>query len=346
MNRAIKLGFVCAAALACAATAGLAQQGPVFNVTPQSTGGPVATTATPPGAKMAMPAPPAATPGAPCHQTRVAALDLTTEPSGQVAIPISIDDHPYMLAVDTGAIHTVITSRVADELQLERDLSAQVYELAGGVPIYQVAYSHSFKVGTMAAGRVGLLVTPPTSLNYDTDGLFGPDAMNNYDVEIDYAHDRFNLFSQDHCPGQVVYWTRGSYAQVPMHVDENWHISVPLTMDGKPLNAFIDTGADRSFMTLGTVRDLYGLTPNSPGMEKRENVSINGTRPTTIYHYPFGVLNIEGIAVQHPDIDIMPDSALGKGAPPLVVGANVLRQLHLYIAYKEQMLYATPAEAK
>ncbi|HEX3673654.1 MAG TPA: aspartyl protease family protein [Rhizomicrobium sp.] len=347
MNRAIKLGLVGAAALACAATAGLAQQGPVFNVTPQSAGGPVAApAATPPDTSPAIPATPAATPGAPCHQTRVADLELTTEPSGQVAIPVSIDDRTYMLAVDTGTIHTVITSRVADELQLERDLSAQVYVMAGGIPIYQVAYSHSFKVGTMTTGRVGLLVTSPNSLNYDTDGLFGPDAMNNYDVEIDYAHGRFNLYSQDHCPGQVVYWTRGAYAQVPMHVDEDWHISVPLTMDGKPLNAFIDTGAARSFMTLGTVRELYGLTPDSPGMEKRTNVSINGTRPTTIYRYPFGVLNIEGIAVQHPDIEIMPDSALGKDAPPLVIGANVLRQLHLYIAYKEQMLYATPAEAK
>jgi predicted aspartyl protease len=340
MKRAITLGLA-ALGLVCAGAAAYAQQAPVFTVTPQSSSTAVVT-ATP--APSSTPAP--ATPGAPCHQTRVAALDLTTESDGLVAVPVAIDDRTFMLAVDTGAIHTVISSRVADDLQLERDLSAQVYEMVGGVPIYQIAYSHSFKVGSMTTGRVGFLVAPSRALHVDTDGLFGPDAMNNYDVEIDYAHGHFNLFSQDHCPGQVVYWTRGAYAQVPMHVDENWHISVPLTMDGKPLTAFLDTGAERSIMTLGVAREVFGITPNSPGMEVKTNVSINGTRPTTIYRYPFASLNLEGMAVQHPDIDIMPDEALGKGAPQLIVGAGVLRQLHLYIAYKEQMLYATPAEAK
>jgi predicted aspartyl protease len=284
--------------------------------------------------------------GGACQQTRVFAADMTTEPDGLVAVPALIDDRPVMLAVDTGAVHTVISSRIADELQLERDRSSEIYEMVGGVPIYQMAYTHSFKMGLLSTGRVGFLVAPSSALHVDTDGLFGPDAMNNYDVEIDYAHSRFGLFSQDHCPGQVVYWTRDPYARVPMHVDDNWHISVPITLDGKPVTAFIDTGAERSIMTLSAARELFGITPQSPGVTRRDDVSVNGTAPTTIYRYPFHSLMLEGIAVDHPDIDIMQDSALGPGAPQLIVGGGVLRQLHLYLAYKEQMLYATPAEAK
>ncbi|MGH6873328.1 MAG: aspartyl protease family protein [Rhizomicrobium sp.] len=289
---------------------------------------------------------PAAPAGAACRQTRIVGLDMETESDGLIAVPVEIDDKPVMLAVDTGAIHTVISSRIADELQLQRDVSAQVYEMVGGVPIYQMAYTHSFRMGQLATGRVGFLVAPSGALHLDTDGLFGPDAMNNYDVEIDYAHGRFGLFSQDHCPGQVVYWTHDAYAKVPMHVDDSWHISVPITMDGRPMTAFIDTGAERSIMTLSTAKDLFGITPDTPGMTRRDDVSVNGTAPTSIYHYPFQSLNLEGIAVQHPDIDIMQDSALGKDGPQLIVGAGVLRQLHLYLAYKEQTLYATPAEAK
>jgi predicted aspartyl protease len=282
-----------------------------------------------------------------CQQVRIAGVDMVTEADGLVAVPVLVDDTQVMLTVDTGAIHTAISSRLADTLGLDRNLSSQSEAMVGGVAIAQMAYAHSLKMGPMATGRVGVMVAPSQALNADTDGLFGPDVMDNYDVEIDYAHGRFALFSQDHCPGQVVYWTHEPYARVPMHVDESAHISVPVTLDGKPVTAFIDTGAERSIMTLGVARSLFGIVPGDPRVTKRENVSINDTAPTTIYHYPFAALALEGITVQHPDIDIMPDSVFGEGGgPQLIVGAGVLRQLHLYLAYKEQVLYATPAESK
>ncbi len=280
----------------------------------------------------------------PCQQLRIAGLDMATEPDGLIAVQADIDNHPIMLAVDTGAIHTVISSRVADALKLPRDLSADVYEMVGGTPIYQIAYSHSFALGTLAAGRTGLLVAPSLALPPDTDGLLGPDAMKNYDVEIDYAHGRFALFSQDHCPGQVVYWTHDAYARVPMHVDKEWHISVPIELDGKPFNALFDTGSERSLMTMRTARELFGIDEDNPALTKEGDVSVNGAAPVTVYHYPFAALNIEGIAVQHPDIEIMASAAGDR--QQFIVGASVLRQLHLYVAYKEQALYATPAEAK
>lgn len=288
----------------------------------------------------------AAPASASCQQVRIAGIDMTTEADGLVAVPVSVDDTPVMLTVDTGAVHTAISSRLADALGLERETSSQLYEMAGGVPITEMAYAHSLKMGPLVTGRVGVMVAPAQALSSDTDGLFGPDVMNNYDVEIDYAHARFGLFSQDHCPGQVVYWTREPYARVPMHVDESWHISVPVTLDGKPVTAFIDTGAERSIMTQSVAKAIFGIGPDDPRLTKRENVSVNETAPTTIYHYPFASLALEGITVGHPDIDIMPDAAFGGNGPQLIVGAGVLRQLHLYLAYREQVLYATPAESK
>jgi predicted aspartyl protease len=295
-------------------------------------------------------APPAAAPpptAAPaCNLVRITTLDMTTFPGGSIAVPAMVDDRPIMLEIDTGDIHTIISNTVADDLHLSRDISASTYEMVGGVQIYQIAYSHSFQLGTLKTGRVGLLVAPSDALEMDSDGLLGPDVMSNYDVEIDYAHAKFSLFSQDHCPGEVVYWTKDAYAQIPMHVDASWHITMNVTLDGKTLNAAIDTGAERSTMSLDVAKELFGIDDKNPAMTKRDNVSVNGTAPTTIYRYPFGSLMLEGIAVRHPDIDIMPGAALGKGYPQLIVGASILRQLHLYIAYKEQVLYATPAEAK
>jgi hypothetical protein len=44
---------------------------------------------------------------------------------------------------------------------------------------------------------------------------------------------------------------------------------------------------------------------------------------------------------------LVPDaqSKLRTGEPRMLLGINVLRQLHLYIAYHEHTLYVTPATA-
>ncbi|HKD21597.1 MAG TPA: hypothetical protein VKB71_06270, partial [Rhizomicrobium sp.] len=70
-------------------------------------------------------------------------------------------------------------------------------------------------------------------------------------------------------------------------------------------------------------------------------------------HISFG-----GVTVSDPDVVLVPDSydELGKEMGiesrlprdaiehwDMVIGMNVLRHLHIYIAYKEQKLYITPA---
>ena len=76
------------------------------------------------------------------------------------------------------------------------------------------------------------------------------------------------------------------------------------------------------------------------------------------------MLQLGGVAVQHPMIDIVPDQMdssfkmahseksrddpiYGEEMKPedLSLGMNVLSKLHLYIAYKEHKIYATAADA-
>jgi hypothetical protein len=81
-----------------------------------------------------------------------------------------------------------------------------------------------------------------------------------------------------------------------------------------------------------------------------------------LYRYTFKSLSMDSIAVTNPAFVILPDlaeqqirSEMGKLAddpqyglgqlPRLVIGMDVLRKLHLYIAYKEHMLYVTGATA-
>jgi Aspartyl protease len=132
---------------------------------------------------------------------------------------------------------------------------------------------------------------------------------------------------------------------VPMKLDENRHITIPVTLDGKQLIAVADTGAARSFMSLDVAKAIFGLDEKNPALKSLGAVSINNVASEQLYHYPFQSLTFEGIAVRNPDIAITKGSDDDKDDPQLVIGIGVLRQLHLYIAYKEQVLYLTPAEA-
>lgn len=288
-------------------------------------------------------APPAAA-GA-CNLGRIAALDMTMLPDGEIAVPATVNGQDVKLIVDTGDIYSGIGAQNADALHLKRKLAGQMFFFLGNVPAYQYVEADSFKLGPMSASGMRLMVIPNQMLRPNADGLLGPNIMKAYDVEFDFAHAKFNIFSQDHCPNKVIYWTKGGYAQVPMHVDDSWHISVSVMLGGKSLTAFVDSGADRSTMSLETAKDVFGIDERNPALKKVAAASINGTARTTIYRYPFDKLSFEGVTVQNPDIDIIPGETYGKLNPQLIIGINVLRQLRVYIAYKEQMLYLTSAEA-
>ncbi|MBI3677940.1 MAG: aspartyl protease family protein [Proteobacteria bacterium] len=281
-----------------------------------------------------------------CDLKQAASLDMNTEPGGTISVPVTINNLPVLMLADTGSIESSITEDIADQLALRRSPAFLPMEMAGGVLFTQQAQADSFRIGTLNAAQFKLYVVPRGILGNNYSGLLGPDIMSNYDIEIDFAGSKFNIFSQDHCPGRVVYWTRGGYAEVPMTVDTDWHITVPVKLDGADLNAVVDTGAEHTFMTMATAKRVLGITENDPRIEKLESISLNGAKRTDAFRYPFQSLTFKDISVQNPNVVIVQDSGMKEGMPDIVLGVSVLRQLHVYIAYKEQKLYLTAAEAR
>src|SRR5215469_10440513 len=151
------------------------------------------------------------------------------------------------------------------------------------------------------------------------------------------------MFQSNQCNGNVVYWTRSGYATVPMQVDSDWGIRVQVTLDGKMFDAVIDTGSSRSVLTMEAAKDLFGLDEKSPGVVSLGDLALNNKAGNVSYSYPFKAMNFSGVTVNNPDIILVSKKQLGEG-PPALIGISILRQLHLYIAYKDQKLYVTPAQ--
>lgn len=180
-------------------------------------------------------------------------------------------------------------------------------------------------------------------------GMLAPDFLINYNVDFDFYGGKLSLFKHHACPGKAVYWTAEAQADVPVTLDSAGQIVVNAVLDGKPVTAVLDTGSPSSIMSLDVARKLFGWDEKDPRIKLLGTENLNGGKATQIYSYPFQSLSFEGIAVSNPQITMIPQAAFGAGRDSdftIVLGMSILRQLHVYVAYDEKVVYLTSAEAK
>jgi len=127
-----------------------------------------------------------------------------------------------------------------------------------------------------------------------------------------------------------------------MQVDGATHVRVPVTVDGKSITAIVDTGAVNSIMSMHAAGFL-GVTEDTPGLKLKASGGFG--KKSRIYTYPFKILEMGGVTVKNPHVMIGSNEFMGKFRSDMILGVGILRQLHLYIAYKEEKFYITPASA-
>jgi predicted aspartyl protease len=267
-------------------------------------------------------------------------LPLTTEADGRVSVPITVQDKTYSFLVDTGGAMATIGWDQAEELGLSKRTGS--IGLAGVDGRYTNSYitADHISLGKMTGNDLIFYVEQLGGAGFD--GTLAPDMLKHFDIDFDFAHGKMNLFSQDHCPGKVVYWTQGDYVSIPMQVDGGSHIRVPVTVDGKSIMAIVDTGAVTSVMSMHAAGSL-GIDEDTPGLKLKTSAGFG--KKSRIYSYPFKTLEMGGVVVKNPHITIGSNEYMGRFRSDMILGVGILRQLHLYIAYKEEKFYITPAGA-
>ena len=268
------------------------------------------------------------------------------------------------MAIDTGSEGSAVDPVVASNLHLaeRRVLQDMMYDAKGEQFTY-LAVLHTLGVGDMHANEVRVLVWPsPMSSDGRVAGVLAADLLRHFDVDIDFGAHKLNLFSQDHCPGRVVYWAKDNVAIVPMHVVNSGHIILPITLDSHPIDAVLDTGSSYSVISMEVAKSAFGLSPDSPDMTRIGDIS--GAVQTAVYRHTFKTLDLERLTIANPALLIrdnlmkysltqrphtgsrLSDVTESDGVTDITLGLNELRHLHLYIAYKEQKLYITPASLR
>lgn len=279
-----------------------------------------------------------------CHLVRMAAFDMNIDTAGGAYVPITIGGQNVNMLIDTGGIFTMLTEQSVQRLGLKKlNTFGSGEEMFGGKKIVYYVETHDVNLGGLKADNMPMQVIPEGFLgDQDVGGTIAPNILRHYDVDFDFANAKINLFSPDHCEGKVIYWTTAAAAQIPIGIDKEGHIDVPVQIDGQDVRAAIDTGASRSLMSLEFAKLIFGIDANDPKL-----TPIKDKDSATAFHYPFGRLTMNDVSVQNPDIVLVSDSVshLFNSQTKLILGMGILRQLHIYIAYRERKLYVTAASA-
>jgi predicted aspartyl protease len=274
-------------------------------------------------------------------------------------IPVRVDGHEQLFIFDTGNGITTIGERTAKSLDITVRNGGRyaVADILGNLQSRYASLSH-FDFGKRTHGSLYMPIWP--NLETDMAGSFGLDFMVHYDTDIDFGTGTLRMFDRDHCSGNVVYWQASAVGVVPIAI-QNGHITVSVTVDGHPIAAILDTGAENTTMTRQVARDIFGITEGAQGMERSfELHSAGKSAQNKVLLHVFDDMAFGDIAVKNAHVLIMPDlmstdnplmsrseagvrRKMGLTMPDMIIGMNILRKLHLYLAFGEGRLYVSPA---
>lgn len=242
-----------------------------------------------------------------CSLKLVTSLDLSYDVLGRPIVPVTLNGYQRYLLVDTGGADSTLDENPAINLGLQRRRGNRIITNVAGERSDLFVVVEEFILGGLHARDRPFMISAGSSGEDRTTraiGLLAPDAYVNYDLDLDFGSDKLNIFQQDHCEGAVVYWHPSAIAVIPFELDRNNHIRFPVTLDGVPLTAILDTGAYNTTLNKNIAEQEFGL---NFAADEIEQVGVLGENRDEIYSRQFQELSFEGIEISSPTLNILPD---------------------------------------
>jgi TPR repeat protein len=197
-----------------------------------------------------------------CMYVEVADMPLKYVGQGLVpAVDGVIDGAPAVMLVDTGAFDTSLTMNAVVKRDLVMHMTGRYADgIAGSSRLY-AARIGEFAIGPVKSvrKRLDLYVIGETTFTPAYDALVGAPFLLQADLEFDLRAKHMKFFRPQNCnrDSALNYWKEDAVV-VPFEFSRsqspNPHFTV--VVNGKELDAMIDTGADRSFLTLRGAKRL------------------------------------------------------------------------------------------
>ena len=244
-------------------------------------------------------APPSADRPVNCTLRRRAVLPITF--AGLPMVPAQINGRPATLILDTGAESSIVNAAAARRLGVtdRYDFARSMRGIGNAVQTGD-ARLDSMTLGDAKLAYPRVLVGPiAISLGgVEPDGLLGASLLSDFDLDLDLPHRQLALYDRLDCPSLRPPW-RGRYVALETTRSLSSHPFFPITINGRPMSASLDTGAQRTVISAETAKRAgVGADTRIPGPEIRARGAAGEILPAELHQ--LRDLRVGGIPIRTP----------------------------------------------
>ncbi len=291
----------------------------------------------------------AASRAAPCTLALNSQLDLQAETD---LVPVTINQQPAWLRLDTGSFTSVLTTQATRRLRVHVDPDKSEHFRGvvedpwhlwgiGGARAAEEVMAQSFDLGALHGRNFHLL-----SADIDfgpADGLLSIDFLADYDIDLDAAGREVRLYrATGACSRPKVFLQPPLYVVplLPTETDKRPRVSV--NIGGHGFTAMIDTGASHTAMFRHAAEQLDVSVENTSD----RHLTVRGIGPDQVAaaRHVFESVTIGDLTIRNMPIAVLDDRH--GGDVDVLLGRDFQRKLHLWISNSSgQLVLQYPPQA-
>ena len=282
-----------------------------------------------------------------CKFKRLATIPIEWR-DDRLTLDGSINGTPLRMAVDTGAMQTVVSGALSDRLKLT-PLHVNNFQVGvGGRSEMSMARLEEFSLGRFQWSHMKVAIV------WQAEGL--PDVLVGAPLlfarDVEFTDKAIAYYSAEDCDDAPLGFWADDVPWLPMAASANddQRVFVTVSVNGVPVRALVDSGAPSSVLDSEFARRL-GFHPEDPALVVGSMSGIGGHKS------PVSVITLDSVAIgpeivrkarirvadmwgsAHADLRPSERGDLLSDGERMVLGADFIRAHHLLFANSQRRLY-------
>ena len=271
------------------------------------------------------------------------------------AVDGEINGQKVGILLDTGAERSFLKRSAALRLGLIlHETGARRAYGVGGETSVDIVTLETFSIGPAIRTQWRVMVAGEHDFGDEVGFILGDDFFQQVDLEFDLPGNAVRIYQPKDCDGvSLAYWAKEPAGEVSM--ESGPRIWLPVSLNGKPVRAELDSGASRTIVALPDA-DRFGMTPYSRGVVPGGCAFGVGRKSLDSWIAPFESFAIGNEVIRNPKIVIadvwrytthtetgsrLPSPV--AGLPPMLLGADFLRAHRVLVSRSQRKVYFTYA---
>jgi predicted aspartyl protease len=253
-------------------------------------------------------------------------------------IQATVKGTPATFVLDTGSVSVALTQNALIRFGLATDPKVMVTAAGvGGTSRTSAGRLEDLRIGDLPVPDHHVSVLPASSGISDIgiDGLFGASILSVFELDLDLPRRTVTLYAGRLCAGTAAPPWIANAVTIPATRSGSGRFFIPAVLDGRPVNALLDTGASVSMLSADIAASL-GATPAVLAADRQATLAGTGPSLVKAAVHRFGRLVLAGQTYTNPVFVVAqrPDPSVD-----MIIGADWLAHHRLWLSYARKLVF-------